>query len=107
MRNKGGAYRESNLLERILRPAGIAAEIRRITWHQLRHVHATALHSLGVPAKIAQKRLGHARVETTLNIYTQVIPEAHREAVEKLEHALFPTVPKLGELTHREKTAIQ
>jgi integrase len=50
---RGGAYRESNLLERVLRPAGSAAGIDRVTWHQFRHVHSSLLHDLGVPAKVA------------------------------------------------------
>ena len=36
----GGAHRESNLLERVLRPAAKAAGLERVTWHQLRHIHA-------------------------------------------------------------------
>jgi integrase len=63
-------------------------------WHQFRHVHSSLLHDLGVPAKVAQQQLGHASVQTTLNIYTHVIPETHRSAIEDLERVLFPSVPK-------------
>jgi len=71
----GGPHRESNLLERVLRPAAKAAGLDRVTWYQLRHIHASVLHDIGVPAKIAQQQLGHASVETTLNFYTHVIPD--------------------------------
>jgi integrase len=70
---RNGAYRESNLLERVLKPAGEAAGGGRVTWHQFRHVHSSLLHDLGVPPKVAQQQLGHATVETTLNLYTHVI----------------------------------
>ena len=94
----GGPHRESNLLERVLRPAAMAAGLERVTWHQLRHIHASVLHDIGVPAKIAQQQLGHATVETTLNFYTHAIPDTHRRAIESLEDALFPVVPKCSQV---------
>jgi integrase len=94
----GGPHRECNLLERVLRPAAKAAGLERVTWHQLRHIHASVLHDIGVPAKIAQQQLGHATVETTLNFYTHAIPETHRRAIESLEEALFPVVPKCSQV---------
>jgi len=93
-----GAHSEVNLLERVLKPAAKAAGLDRVTWHQLRHIHASVLHNLGVPPKIAQQQLGHASVETTLNIYTHAIPESHRLAVENLERALFPVVPNCSQV---------
>lgn len=100
-------YRESNLLQDVLQPAARAAGIGHVTWHQLRHAHASLLHDLGVPVKIAQKQLGHATVETTLNVYTHTIPETHRRAMEQLERVLFPNVPKLEESGDGEGTVIQ
>ncbi|HYY72093.1 MAG TPA: tyrosine-type recombinase/integrase, partial [Candidatus Bathyarchaeia archaeon] len=88
----------SNILERVLRPAAKAAGIERVTWHQLRHIHASLLYDIGVPAKIAQQQLGHATVETTLNFYTHAIPDTHRRAIESLEQALFPVVPKCSQV---------
>ena len=93
---KGEPYREEGLLQRILQPAGETAGVGRVTFHQLRHTHASLLHDMGVPAKIAQEQLGHATVETTLKVYTHTIPETHRKAVEGLERVLFPNVPKLA-----------
>jgi integrase len=104
---RSGAYRESNLLERVLKPAAKAAGIGRVTWHQFRHVHASRLHDLGVPAQVAQQQLGHANVETTLNIYTHVVPDTHRKAIEDLERVLFPSVPKLADLGERGGFVIQ
>lgn len=93
---KGGPYWDSNLLERELRPAGEAAGIGRVTWHQFRHFHSSLLHDLGVPGKVVQQQLGHASVETTLNTYTHVLPATHREAIANLECLLFPNVLKSG-----------
>ena len=67
---KGDPLRESKLLTHVLQPAGERAGLGRITWHQFRHVHSSLLNDLGVPVKIAREQLGHASVQTTLNIYT-------------------------------------
>lgn len=48
----------------------VALDLR---FHDLRHVHATALLVAGVPAPIVARRLGHASTRTTLDIYTHVI----------------------------------
>jgi hypothetical protein len=61
-----------------------------------------------VPVKIAQKRLGHATVETTLNFYTHAIPDTHRRAIESLEQALFPVVPKCSQVddSHKDEKVV-
>ena len=100
-------YRESGLLQRVLQPAAVAAGLGHVTWHQLRHVHATLLHDLGVPVKIAQKQLGHSAIETTLNVYTHAIPETHRRAIEDLERVLFPSVLKLMGMAKPKGALIQ
>jgi integrase len=91
---KGDPLRESKLLTRVLQPAAERAGLGRVTWHQFRHVHSLLLNDLGVPVKIAQEQLGHASVQTTLNIYTHVVEASHRQAIERLEEKLFPSVPK-------------
>lgn len=104
---RGGPYQARNLLRRVLQPAAKAAGLATISWHQFRHIHSTLLHDLGVPVKIAQQQLGHAAVETTLKVYTHVIPETHRRAVEDLERVLFPNVPKLDDPGERGGVVIQ
>ena len=93
---KGHPHRESNLLQRVIQPAARAAGVVRVTWHQLRHVHSSLLHDLGVPVKIVQQQLGHASVATTPNIYTHVIAETHRQAIVDLERVLFPSCSHVG-----------
>lgn len=53
--------------------------------HDLRHTHATLLLSAGVNVKIIQERMGHAKVTTTLDTYSHVVPTLQREAAEKLD----------------------
>jgi integrase len=79
------------MLLRVLRPAAEKAGLGRVTWHQFRHIHSSLLNDLRVPVKIAQEQLGHANISTTLNIYTHVVDDSHRRAIEALECELFPS----------------
>jgi integrase len=45
-----------------------------------------------VPGKVLAQLMGHANVDTTLNVYTQVIDGAQRTAVDKVGDALFTIV---------------
>jgi len=42
-----------------------------------------------VPAKVIAQLMGHANVDTTLNVYTQGLDGATRAAVEKIGDRLF------------------
>jgi integrase len=63
-------------------------KIRIITVHHLRHTVASLLKDLGVPARDAQAILGHTRISTTLEIYTDVSDQAQRDALTRL-HGLL------------------
>jgi hypothetical protein len=56
-------------------------KIARITWHSLRHSHATLLDTTGAPLGTVQALLGHATSEITREIYLHAIPEDQRRAV--------------------------
>ena len=43
--------------------------------HSYRHTHATMLLERGVNPRVVQKLLGHREIETTLGIYSHVLPE--------------------------------
>jgi len=92
---QGQPLRESKLLTNVLQPAARTVGLRRVTWHQFRHIHSSLLNDLRVPAKIAQEQLGDASITTTLSIYTHVVDASHRQAIEAVEDVLFPNVPKL------------
>lgn len=90
---KGTPMRESKILTEVLQPAAVEAGLGHVTWHQFRHIHASLLNDLKIPVKIAQERLGHASLSTTLNIYTHVVDDSHRKAAEAVEERLFELVP--------------
>ena len=51
------------------------------TPHWMRHSHATALLLAGVPVHVVSRRLGHADVQTTLQLYGHVTEDAELRAV--------------------------
>jgi integrase len=51
------------------------------TPHWMRHSHATALLLSGVPPHVVSRRLGHADVQTTLELYAHVTDDAGMRAV--------------------------
>lgn len=54
-------------------------------FHSLRHTHATLLIENGADIKDVQKRLGHERIETTLNTYTHDTKEMQKKSVDIFE----------------------
>lgn len=60
--------------------------IDKMKFHALRHTYATRLFELDVPPKTVQHLMGHADIETTLNIYTKVMPEQKLKAVDKINN---------------------
>lgn len=57
-------------------------------FHYLRHTHATLLLENGVNAKVAQERLGHSKISTTLDTYSHVTENMQQDAADKLDGAL-------------------
>jgi integrase len=66
-----------------LRVSGSAIKV-----HHLRHTTATLLKNLRVPARDAQLILGHSRLATTLETYTNEDRQAQRDALGKVSAAL-------------------
>ena len=60
------------------------ADVKRITFHGLRHTSATLMLLAGEPAKVVSERLGHAKIGTTLATYSHVLPTMQRQAADRL-----------------------
>ncbi len=60
--------------------------VKRIRLHDLRHSHASLLISdMEQPALLVANRLGHEKIQTTLNTYAHLFPNQNRELADKLE----------------------
>ncbi len=64
-----------------------------ITAHSLRHFHATVLLQSGTNPVVVSKRLGHANVSITLNIYGHVLPGWQKEAAAAFAGAMEEAAP--------------
>jgi integrase len=51
-----------------------------ITFHDLRHTHASLLLYQGIDIKTISQRLGHSNIGITMNVYTHVVEELDRKA---------------------------
>jgi integrase len=59
---------------------------------ELRHSHATQLLLAGVHPKIAQERLGHSTISTTLDLYGHVTSTMQADAALQLDAAFRDTI---------------
>ena len=78
-----------NLLRKHLKPVAKKLGLPGVTWHLLRHSHATMLDSVGTPIGTMQSLLGHSTPDITREIYLHAIPEEQRRAVESVERLVF------------------
>ena len=97
----------------VVKPDSLTAEFRVairnvrnipiVRFHDLRHSHATQLLTQGIHPTIAQERLGHSTITTTLDLYSHVTDTMQNDAAEKLDSAFRSVIrtrsesgPKLG-----------
>ena len=65
------------------------ANLPKCRFHDLRHLCASIMVKQGVEVKVAQERLGHKDITTTMNIYAHVLPGSAREAAEKIGQLVY------------------
>jgi integrase len=93
----------NNVLRRWIFPVCAQLKLPNATWLTFRRTYSSWAHDKGVPAKVVAGLMGHAKVDTTLNVYTQVIEDSVRAAAQRVGGELFTIVhkPEKGaELTH-------
>jgi integrase len=66
---------------------GRLADVPRVRLRELRHSHATQLLADGVHPKIAQERLGHSTITTTMDLYSHVTDTMQSDAAARLDAA--------------------
>lgn len=71
----------SSSINRKKKEACEMARIRPITLHQFRHSHASLLINSNVPIAYVSKRLGHAKISTTLDVYTHTSIEQEKRVL--------------------------
>ena len=97
----------NNVQRRWIVPAWEALGLRRVSWLTLRRTYSSWAHEKGVPSKVIAQLMGHAKVDTTLNVYTQVVDGSLRRAADMVGFELFTIVhkPEATSLGHPPKAA--
>ena len=80
----GGPLSYSHWRQRVWLPACRAAGCEGAGFHDLRRANATGMVAEGVDVKTAQRRLGHADVRMTLDVYAEALETSDRRASEAL-----------------------
>ena len=65
-----------------------------VTAHNFRHGNATILYEAGADELTAQKILGHAKIETTREIYTDLREKQNKKSVKKFKKEMKKYAPK-------------
>ncbi|MCX7708955.1 MAG: site-specific integrase, partial [Clostridia bacterium] len=60
-----------------------------ISFHSLRHTHASWLLRQGVNPKVVSERLGHTSVNITLNTYSHLMPNTQKDIINSLNTEIF------------------
>lgn len=84
----GGFFMARNI-RRVMSEVCRKNGIKRITFHQLRHTHATFFLSMKESPKVISERLGHADVKTTLSIYQHVTKQIHEESSNRFDEFFY------------------
>jgi integrase len=93
----------NNVLRSAVFPACEKLGLARTTWLTFRRTYASWAHDLGMPGKVIAQLMGHAKVDTTLNVYAQVLDDSVRDAAERVGSKLITidhSAPEVATATH-------
>ena len=80
-----------SLLKRWIKPAAKRVGItKRVGWHTFRDTYSTLLRANGEDVKVVQGLLRHANSKITMDVYTQALSPAKREAQGRVASIIFP-----------------
>lgn len=92
---RGGAVLHRTFWSRVWLPA-VTHLTPRPRIHDLRHSHASVLLGAGVPIHVVQARLGHESIQTTVDTYSHLLPDAQLAAAAAAELAFGHQPRALG-----------
>lgn len=83
--NRAGQVMDaSNFERRTWYPLLDKAGLRHLPPHALRHTYASILIQRGISLAFIQKQLGHASIQTTVDVYGHLVPTEGRQGIEDL-----------------------
>lgn len=69
----------------------VAAKLRRIRFHDLRHTFASLLLQQGESPVYVKEQMGHSSITITVDVYGHLIPGGNRQAVDRLDVRVLPS----------------
>jgi integrase len=72
-----------------------------LTFHSLRHTYASLCVAAGIPPLEISRFMGHAKVTTTLTIYSHLFPSDHADAMTALAAMAAPVAPNVVPMRRR------
>lgn len=92
----GGFLRGQVLPRNSIRPLCLKAGLRPFKFHNLRHTCATLLLMGGLNVKVVSERLGHTKIQITLDTYSHVMPSMQDQAARLIGDILHGGTPPEG-----------
>jgi integrase len=94
------------IMRKLIRPAAQKLGIqKRFGWHTFRHTFSTLLRSVGTEFKVMQELLRHSSLRSTMDIYTQAVTPAKREAQAAVLYLVFPSETRDKALAEEQEIA--
>lgn len=72
----------NNAMARACKKSGV----KKIRIHDIRRSHTSYLINLGCAPLLISERLGHEKIQTTLNTYSHLYPNKHQEVVDMIQN---------------------
>jgi integrase len=81
-----------------MKPAARNLGIGWVNWQVLRRSYGTWMAEAGAEPKAVQGQMRHSRINTTMDIYAQIVPESQQRAVAKMMELVAERTAKVREL---------
>jgi integrase len=83
-------YWPSTIMRHFIQPAARKLGIGSVNWHTFRHTYSTLLRANGEDPKVVQELLRHSSIKVTMDVYTQAVTAAKRQAQSKVVRMIVP-----------------
>jgi integrase len=94
LNRNGRPYAANKVVEYGLWPVLDKLKIERAGMHAFRHCHASLLMDVGANPTVTKTQMRHSDARVTLGIYSHIIGDSQRDAVDKVGEILRPSAPK-------------
>jgi integrase len=87
--SENGMPLDARIPNRVLARALRSSGLKPVRFHDLRHSFVAAHIAAGTPVKVIQQLVGHASVQTTMDVYGHLIPGLYGQAATAIESVVF------------------